>query len=131
MEERTADLSEEIKLSNEIAHSLKESEDKFKYVFDHSVIGKSITFPSGEIHVNKSFCDMLGYSQMELEKVKWQKITHPDDVSLSDREMQNLISGKKDSMRIIKRYMHKNGSIIWSDLSTSLRRDSLAIQCTS
>jgi len=42
---------------------LRESEDKFKYVFDHSNVGKSITSPTGEIHVNQAFCDMLGYSK--------------------------------------------------------------------
>ncbi len=50
--------------SRELAsEALHESEDKFKYVFDNSVIGKSITLPSGEINVNQAFCEMLGYSQ--------------------------------------------------------------------
>jgi PAS domain S-box-containing protein len=102
---------------------LRESEDKFKYVFDHSVIGKSITFPSGEIHVNSAFCDMLGYSREELANKKWQEISHADDTELTLRELDSLLSGKKESVRFIKRYIHKNGYIVWGDVGTSLRRD--------
>jgi PAS domain S-box-containing protein len=103
--------------------ALRESEDKFKYVFDHSVAGKSITFPSGEIHVNKAFCEMTGYSSEELADTKWQDISHPDDIKITENELQLLISGEKKSTRFIKRYIHKNGNIVWTDLGTALRRD--------
>ncbi len=103
--------------------ALRESEDKFKYVFDHSVAAKSITFPSGEIHVNKAFCDLTGYTPEELENSKWQDITYPEDVKLTDKVLQPLISGKKISTRFIKRYIHKNGNIVWADVGTALRCD--------
>jgi PAS domain S-box-containing protein len=103
--------------------TLRQSEDKFKYVFDHSVIGKSITMPSGEVSVNKALCDMVGYRQEELNKKKWQDITHPDDIMLTQKAFDEIISGKKDFVRLAERYVHKNGSIVWVDLSTSLRRD--------
>ena len=103
--------------------ALRESEDKFKYVFDHSVAGKSITFPSGEIHVNKAFCEMTGYSPEELTNAKWKDISYPDDIKITEDELQSLISGGKDSTRFIKRYIHKNGDIVWADVGTALRRD--------
>jgi PAS domain S-box-containing protein len=103
--------------------ALRESEDKFKYVFDHSVAGKSITFPSGEMHVNKAFCEMTGYSPEELANTRWQEISYPDDINLTERELQTLISGEKISTRFIKRYLHKNGEIVWADVGTALRRD--------
>ena len=46
---------------------LRESEDKFRHVFDYSAIGKSITFLSGEMQANKALCKMLGYSEEELK----------------------------------------------------------------
>jgi PAS domain S-box-containing protein len=103
--------------------ALLESEDKFKYVFDHSVIGKSITTPSGEINVNQSFCDMLGYTREELEKTKWQDISHPDDIELAEKTLKSILSGKSDSARFRKRYIHKNRNIVWTDVGTALRRD--------
>jgi PAS domain S-box-containing protein len=103
--------------------TLRKSEDKCRYIFEHSPVGESVTFPSGEIHVNKTFCDMTGYSAEELQNRKWQNITHPDDIDATDKFLHTLLSGKKESVRFIKRYIHKNGSVIWADVSTSLRRD--------
>jgi PAS domain S-box-containing protein len=103
--------------------ALRESEDKFKYVFDHSVAAKSITLPSGELHVNQTFCEILGYSAEELAQRKWQDITHPDDLELTQNAIDALLSGEKETVRFIKRYIHKNGSIVWADLGTALRRD--------
>ena len=103
--------------------ALLESEDKFKYVFDHSLIGKSITLPSGEINVNRAFCEMLGYKPEELKKMNWADISHPADIELTNEALGLILSGEKDSVRFIKRYIHKNGSVVWADVGTSLRRD--------
>ncbi|NTU84356.1 MAG: PAS domain S-box protein, partial [Chloroflexales bacterium] len=103
--------------------ALRESEDRFKYVFDHSPVGKSITYLSGEIHVNHAFCAMLGYSAAELEHEVWQQITHPDDVAENQRQIESVLAGERDSARFIKRYLHKDGNIVWADVSTALRRD--------
>jgi PAS domain S-box-containing protein len=103
--------------------ALRESEDKFKYVFDHSVIGKSITLFTGEISVNRAFCEMLGYSQEELQNRKWQEITYPDDIEVTQREVDALLSGEKEAARFNKRFLRKDGSVIWADLSSSVRRD--------
>jgi two-component system cell cycle sensor histidine kinase/response regulator CckA len=107
----------------QINEALRESQEKFKYIFDHSVMGKSITLPSGELQVNKAFGDMLGYTQEELQNQRWQDITHPDDIESSQRAIDVLLSGEQNSARFTKRYFHKNGSIVWVDVSTSLRRD--------
>ena len=103
--------------------ALRESEDKFRQVFDISTIGKSITYFAGEMHANNAFYSMLGYSQDEFRNLKWQDITHPDDIALSQEFLDGILSGKKDSDRFIKRYIHKNGSIVWADVGTTLRRD--------
>ena len=108
---------------NKAEMELRESEDKFKYVFDHSPIGKTLTLPSGELQVNKAFCEMLGYSAQELSHSRWQDITHPDDIELTQREIDQLLSGEQDSAHFVKRYLHKSGSVVWIDMVTSLRRD--------
>ena len=102
---------------------LRESEDKFKYVFDYSPLGKSITLPTGEIHVNQAFCRMLGYSQEELEHTRWQDITVPEDVDPTQRHLEPILSGLSDQTRFVKRYLHRDGSVVWADVATSLRRN--------
>jgi PAS domain S-box-containing protein len=104
--------------------ALRESEDKFKYLFEYSMVGKSITHIGGEVYVNKALCDMLGYSSEEMQGKKWQAITHPDDIELTQRNIDALAAGEKNSARFIKRFVRKNGDIVWVDLSSSLRRDS-------
>ncbi len=116
-------IIQDITESKKVIEALRESEDKFKYIFDHSVAGKSITFPSGEIHVNRAFCEMTGYSPEELANTRWQDISYPADIRKTEEELQSLISGEKKSTRFIKRYIHKNGDIVWADVGTSLRRD--------
>jgi PAS domain S-box-containing protein len=66
---------------------------------------------------------MTGYSPEELSNTKWQDISHPDDIIATEKMIQVLISGEKDSVRFIKRYIHKNGAVIWTDVGTALRRD--------
>ena len=103
--------------------ALIDSEDKFKYVFEYSVIGKSITQINGETKVNIAFCNMVGYSPMEMQNIKWQEITYPDDIELTQKHIVSLVFGEKESVRFEKRFVRKNGSIIWVDLSSSIRRD--------
>jgi PAS domain S-box-containing protein len=103
--------------------SLKESEEKFKNVFDNSSVGKSITSLDGSVNVNPAFCRMLGYTKEELSHQKWQNISHPDDYELTQKNLKGLQSGEKKSARFIKRYFKKDGSIVWTDINTVLQRD--------
>ncbi len=98
-------------------------EEKFKNVFESANVGKSITHPSGEIHVNKAFCEMLGYNPDELQKKKWQEITPEDEIESIQNELEPLLKGTKKSARFNKRYLHKNGSFIWADVSVVLQLD--------
>ncbi|MEN6439478.1 MAG: heavy metal translocating P-type ATPase [Syntrophobacter sp.] len=103
--------------------ALRESEDKFKYVFEHSTLPKSLTFPTGELNVNRAFCEMLGYTAEELRNRGWREVTHPEDIVSTQEILDHILSGEKNSARYVKRFLHKNGDIIWADCSISLRRD--------
>jgi PAS domain S-box-containing protein len=103
--------------------ALRESDDKFKHVFESANVGKSITLPTGEIVVNRAFCDLLGYTQEELKSRKWEELTAPEDIDLTQQFIDQLMKGEKDSVRFTKRFVHKNGSLVWVDLSSALRRD--------
>jgi PAS domain S-box-containing protein len=115
--------SEDISERKQAENALRESEEKFKYLFDNSTVGKSLTLISGEMTANQALCDMFGYTQAEFQTKKWPEITHPDDIELTQREIEQLLSGEKNSTRFNKRYIHKNGSVVWADLNSSMRRD--------
>jgi len=103
--------------------ALQKSEKKFRNLFDKSPQGKSMTGIDGSLDVNQSFCNMLGYTVQELQSGNWRTITHPDDIKKSDSEAGMLLNGKKDRTRFEKRFIHKNGSIIWADVSAYLERN--------
>jgi PAS domain S-box-containing protein len=104
--------------------ALADSEDKFRYMFDHSPVPRSTTRPSGEIEVNEAFLEMVGYTREEIgERATWRQISHPDDAARTDGIVASMVSGERTSARFEKRYLHKDGSVIWADVSTALRRD--------
>jgi PAS domain S-box-containing protein len=104
--------------------ALRESEDRFKYIFEAANVGKSITLPSGEMYPNKAFCQMLGYTQEELKGITWQELTVPDEVEEIERMLEPMQKGEKDAARFNKKYIHKDGSLIWADVSLAIRRNS-------
>lgn len=114
--------AQDISESKKERYALKESEEKFKYLFENSAVGKSITLPSGEVEFNSTMCRMLGYNPEELRNRKFQELTHPDDVEFSEREVRKVISGEKESIRFNKRYLKKDGSIMWADVLANARR---------
>jgi PAS domain S-box-containing protein len=101
--------------------ALRESEDRFKYIFEAANVGKSITLPSGEMYPNKAFCQMLGYAQEELKGITWQELTTPGEVEEIERILEPLRKGEKDAARFNKSYIHKDGSLIWADVSLAIR----------
>ena len=114
------DQENSIKLNRE----LKKNEEKFRYVFETANVGKSLTLPTGEINVNQTFCRMLGYTKEELKNKKWQELTPPDEIDKTQKNLDPLLNGETKSTRFNKRYIHKNGSYIWTDVSVVIHRDS-------
>jgi PAS domain S-box-containing protein len=104
--------------------ALRVSEERFRRAFEDSGAGKLLTGLDGRLlRVNRAFAAMLGYTVVELQSLKFAAITHPDDVALSLKVLSRLQSGTEGSARFEKRYLHKNGSVVWADLSTVLLRD--------
>jgi PAS domain S-box-containing protein len=104
-------------------NALRASEAKFRDVFNHSPISKSLTLPSGEVNVNDAMAAMLGYSKEELSGLRWQDVTHPEDVEATQRALDLLLSRQQTSARLAKRYLHKNGSVVWGDWTSAAHFD--------
>jgi PAS domain S-box-containing protein len=112
-------------LEKENKYRILESDEKFKIIFESANCGKSITLITGEIHVNKAFCDLLGYTAEELQNKKWQDITYTDDIEVTQKEVEKLLGGAIKETRFNKRYLHKNGSVIWADVSVAIQYDAV------
>ncbi len=110
-----ADLSWEaisLKNSNE---ALKESEQRFRTLFEQAPIGIDLVSPQGiPTHANKALIDLLGYSKEELCSNPFTTWTHPDDVDDSIEKVGLVREGKTDDVTVEKRYLHKKGGTIWA-----------------
>ncbi|MCX5862918.1 MAG: PAS domain S-box protein [Deltaproteobacteria bacterium] len=103
---------------------LRESVEKYRAVFENATVGINLLDGQARIvDVNQALSSMLGYSVEELRELTFSEITHPDDSEISRRNLEALMAGDIDSYRIEKRYIAKDGSILWVDLSTSSIRD--------
>lgn len=102
---------------------LRDSLDQFQYFFESANVGKSITRPDGAITANQAYAEFLGYEPSELNGKTWQELTLPEDVPAIEAELAPLLEGSKDSARFLKRYLHKDGTCVWADVSTRIRRD--------
>lgn len=109
--------------AKQLEADLKLSEMKFRNVFDHSIVGKSLTTLNGELNTNHAFKEILGYSKEELKNVSWKDITFQEDIQHNAELLKKVISGEINSARLEKRFIHKNGNLVWVDLSTTLLRD--------
>ena len=103
--------------------ALREAEDMFEWVFSGSAVPKSITSATGEARVNAAFCEMLGYTQDDLaDGTTWMELTHPEDVAETQWQMEMLISGEQDAAHYEKRFLRKDGAVVWADVHSALRR---------
>ena len=105
---------------------IKESEERFRSAFENSGVAKTITnFDGTIIKTNKAFCKMVGYSENELLKINILAITHPDDVDENLRIVKSLLKAPEQSKHFEKRYIHKNGNIIWASVSAIILHDKI------
>ena len=96
----------------------------FQNAFEHAAIGMALVSPEGKwLRVNRSICQITGYSEGELLKRTFQDITHPDDLDLDLANVRKMLSGEIQTYQMEKRYFHKNSSIVWVLLSVSLVRN--------
>jgi len=100
---------------------LRESESQLRVLFEQMAVGVArINTHTGKfIQVNQKDCDIVGYSCQEMEALDFQSITHPDDLQSDLDNMERLKSGVIREYTMEKRLIHKNGSIVWVELTVS------------
>jgi hypothetical protein len=102
----------------------QESEVRFRNAFDYAGIGMALVDVDGRfMKVNHSLCQITGYSESELLATTFQAITHPDDLAADVTLRHQLLRRKICSYQLEKRYIHKQGEIVWILLTASLVSD--------
>ncbi len=104
--------------------ALRESEERFRLFFQSANVGYSMTDLEGRISVNQAYADLLGYTLEELEGKTWQELTPPEEIKPIEAILAPILAGETDSARFEKRYIRKDGMMVWTDVSTVLRRTS-------
>lgn len=114
------DITEKVILER----SIKEQEKIFKTIFDNAPVGIVFGDLSALILLaNKYFCDLIGYSSEEIKRLNVREITYEPDF-LREKELFNaLVKRQVQGYRMEKRYIKKNGELIWVDLSVSAITD--------
>lgn len=98
----------------------KEQQELFETAFEHAPIGKCLVGLDGAfLKVNPTLCRMVGYSREELLALNFQAITHPDDLDADLGLLADLHNGRISTYRMDKRYIRKDGSVVWSQLAVS------------
>jgi PAS domain S-box-containing protein len=113
------DLSEIIQTES----SLRLSEERFARAFIDAATGMALVSLNGDfLKVNKALCRLLGYSEEELTRLTFQAVTHPDDLDSDLGHVNSILSGKSDHYRLEKRYIHREGRVVWGNLTVSVVR---------
>jgi len=101
--------------------ALKESEEKFRALFEQAAVGVAqIETETGRfLSINPRYCEIVGYTIQEMQNLSFREITHPEDLQADLDNAKLLIEGKIRESSSEKRYYHKNGSIVWVNLTVS------------
>src|SRR5208283_4460075 len=103
---------------------LRESEDRFRKIFEEGPLGMAIVSPDLQfLRVNSKLCRMLGYSQQELTGLGVADVTPPDDIPGQLQILKKLYNGDMPCIDLDRRYVRKEGCVIWAHLTAAVIRD--------
>ncbi|HNC81553.1 MAG TPA: PAS domain S-box protein [Nitrospira sp.] len=117
-------FAEDITDSKKAEDALRESEAQHRATFDNAAVGIAHVGLDGRwLRCNDALCALTGYSREELLARTFTEITHPDDIEGDWASVRRLLAGEIETFSMEKRYIRKDGSLIWGHLTVSLLRD--------
>lgn len=120
---RIAAFSYDITERVEAEEKLKRSEALFRGYFELPLIGIVIAAPEKNfIEANDRACEILGYSREELLCMRWDQLTHPEDLSRDIANVERVMRGEQPHYSTEKRYRRKDGTYIWAMVSVAAVR---------
>jgi PAS domain S-box-containing protein len=121
LEQTNERLEKEISKQKRTESRLKISEARFRKIFEHAPFGAAIADRSRNIVlVNHAFCQMLGYSQQELQGMHFADITYKEDIDADLERFRQLVDGTIDNYYLEKRYQTKQSKVIWGSMAVTL-----------
>jgi PAS domain S-box-containing protein len=103
---------------------LRNSEERFRQAFEFAGAGMAIVgLDGGWLKVNRVLCEITGYSERELLEKNFQDLTHPEDLDADLSHMHEMLENKRRHYQKEKRYIRRDGSVVWIHLTSSLVRD--------
>ncbi len=132
VEERTAEILQtnelfltEIVERRRVEVALRESEEKFRRIFNDAPIGIALARASDTqfVMVNPAFCGLLGYSESELLARSCPAISYLEDLEKEQPYAEAMFRGESNTYQMEKRYVKKNGEIFWGSLTTTAIRN--------
>ena len=116
-------VAHDITESKRAEKDLRESEERFRSTFEQISVGMAHVASDGKwLRVNNRICDIFGYSREELLTKKFQEITHPDDIAEDIVNLHRVMMNEIQSLSREKRYIRKDGSIVWTNLTITAQR---------
>ncbi len=104
--------------------ALRRSEARFRTVFENAGIGMAITdADDATVKSNPALAHILGYTREELDRLRTPDYTHPEDYPVQQALEAEVMQGKRDNYQIEKRYIRKDGSVVWGRMIRSVARD--------
>lgn len=111
----------EIKKAEQV---IKDNEERYRAVYEQAYIGISLFDLEGKfIKANQQLCEVLGYSEEELENMTYLDVTHPDDVKKTNEYRRRMLKGNLDRISYEKRYIHKQGRTVHVNLTVANVKD--------
>ncbi len=103
---------------------LRESEERFRAAFEQAAVGISQNGPDGRwLRANQKLCEIVGYTCEELLEKRFQDITHSDDLEADLGHVRRLLAGEVETYSMEKRYLRRDGSVVWVNVALSLVRE--------
>jgi PAS domain S-box-containing protein len=114
----------DITLFHELQADVKASQEEFRTTFDLAAVGIAHVRPDGQVlRANPKLCQILGFAEQELVGRSFLELTYPPDLDANLALFEKLLASELSVYTIEKRYIRKDGHLVWANLTASLKRD--------